>query len=143
MVKFKALMTNTPGGKLGGIEGLNLFFGALLGANLGTIGAMPLYDYVKLIVLLAATVMVIRMISTSERRLYMMSMVALYAAILTGVVMLPSLHPKGMSDEDLHRLVATLAIWMILVLASELAPVAKPEPAVEGDAAAGRKRSSP
>ena len=87
---------------------------------------MPLYDYVKLIVLLAATVMVIRMISTSDRRGYMLLMVALYAAILVGLVMLPELHPKGMSEGDLYRLIATLAIWMTFVVASELTPVAKP-----------------
>ena len=126
MVKLKTLMTSTPGGKVGAIDGLNLFFGALLGANLGTVGAMPLYDYVKLIVLLAATVMVIRMISTSDRRGYMMTMVALYALILVGLVMLPPLHPKGMSEGDLYRLIATLAIWMTFVVTSELTPVAKP-----------------
>jgi hypothetical protein len=127
---------------MGSIDGLNLFFGALLGANLGTLDQLRLVDYVKLTVLLAGTVMTLRMISTSERRLYALGVGAFYALLLGALVLVPDLKPEGLGDQDLHRLVATMAIWMIFVLAIELTPVAAevpapsaPPPAEAGDQA--------
>jgi hypothetical protein len=120
---MKSLFVSTPGGKAGAIDGLNLFFGALLGANLGTLGHLPLFEYVKLIFLLAATVMTLRMVSTSERRLYMLVVLGAYAVLLAGLATLPALQPKGLALEDLYRLIATLAVWVFFVLGTELSPV--------------------
>lgn len=50
--------------RAGAIDGLNLFFGALLGANLGTLDHIRLVEYVQLIVLLAGTVVTVRMVSS-------------------------------------------------------------------------------
>ena len=88
---------------------------------------MPLLDYIKLIFLLAATVMVIRMLSTSERRIYMLIQVALFVLILGMFLLVPLFQPKGMAVADLHRLAATLAIWIAFVLAAEFTPVQKAE----------------
>ena len=120
---MKSLFVSTPGGKAGAIDGLNLFFGALLGANLGTLGHLPLFEYVKLIFLLAATVMALRMVSTSERRLYMLVVLGAYAVLLAGMATLPALQPKGLALDDLYRLIATLAVWVFFVLGTELSPV--------------------
>ena len=118
---MKHLFRNTPGGKTGAIDGLNLFFGALLGANLGTMQALDLPQYIELVVLLAGTVMVLRMLSTSERRTYMLVLVGIYIAIIaTLLVFLP---PKGLHAADLHRLTVTLAIWVACILGAELSPV--------------------
>lgn len=114
---------NTAGGKVGSIDGLNLFFGALLGANLGTIQGMGLFDYFKIIVLLAGTVMVIRMVSTSERRIYMFVNVALYVVLISGLLLVPMFQPKGVAAVDLQRIAVTLAVWVTLVLAAELLPM--------------------
>ena len=114
---------NTTGGKAGSIDGLNLFFGALLGANLGTIQGMGLFDYFKIIVLLAGTVMVIRMLSTSERRVYMLVNVALYVVLIGGFLLVPKFQPKGVAAVDLQRIAVTLAVWVTLVLAAELIPM--------------------
>lgn len=114
---------NTTGGKAGSIDGLNLFFGALLGANLGTIQGMGLFDYFKIIVLLAGTVMVIRMLSTSERRVYMLVNVALYVVLIGGFLLVPTFQPKGVAAVDLQRIAVTLAVWVTLVLAAELIPM--------------------
>jgi hypothetical protein len=124
---MKSLLTSTEGGKVGAIDGLNLFFGALLGANLGTLDRMPLAEYVKLVFLLAGTVMALRMISTSERRLYMLIVIVIYALLIASMALVPQLQPKGMDVGDLHRLVATLGIWVAFVLASEFAPMKKAE----------------
>jgi len=118
---MKHLFRNTPGGKTGAIDGLNLFFGALLGANLGTMQALDLPQYIELVVLLAGTVMVLRMLSTSERRTYMLVLVGIYVAIIGAfLVFLP---PKGLPAADLHRLTVTLAIWVACILGAELSPV--------------------
>jgi hypothetical protein len=114
---------NTAGGKAGSIDGLNLFFGALLGANLGTIQGMALFDYFKVIVLLAGTVMVIRMVSTSERRVYMLVNVVLYVVLIGGFLLVPMFQPKGVATVDLQRIAITLGVWVTLVLASELMPM--------------------
>ena len=119
---MRSWFRNTPGGKAGAIDGLNLFFGALLGANLGTIQGMRLPDYVQIVVLLAGSVMVLRMLSTSERRGQMLLLLAAYAVLLVSVVVVPELKPDGMAESDLHRLVATLGVWVLFVLGSELSP---------------------
>lgn len=120
---MKRLFRNTAGGKAGTIDGLNLFFGALLGANLGTLQAMPLGAYVEMILLLAGTVVLLRLLSTSERRVYVLATIAFYAAIISAVLFVPKLQPKGMAVGDLYRLVATLAIWVVCILSVELSPV--------------------
>lgn len=119
---MKNLFRSTPGEKIGSIDGLNLFFGALLGANLGTMQTLPLLEYVELVVVLAGSVMVLRMISTSERRAYVFGALALYIFIIGSMLLLPALQPKGIALGDLHRLVATLAIWVTSVVVVELTP---------------------
>jgi hypothetical protein len=125
---MKSIFRNTAGGKAGAIDGLNLFFGALLGANLGTTQGMRLYDYGMFIVLLAGTVMVLRMLSTYERKVYMFVTLAIYVAIIAAILLVPALQPKGMAIADLHRLVVTLAIWLLFVLGAELSPVQEANP---------------
>ena len=88
---------NTAAGKSGTIDGLNLFFGALLGANLGTLQGMTLPVYVQLIVLLAGTVVVLRLLSTSDNRPLVFATLAFYAVIIAAILLLPRLHPKGMA----------------------------------------------
>jgi hypothetical protein len=34
--------------------------------------------------------------------------------------------PKGLPDADLHRLVATVAVWIVFVLAMEFWPAGEP-----------------
>ena len=119
---MRSWFRNTPGGKAGAIDGLNLFFGALLGANLGTIQGMRLANYVQLVVLLAGSVMVVRMLSTSERRVQMLVTLAVYAVLLASIVSVPALQPEGIAESDLHRLVATLGVWVPFVLGAELSP---------------------
>ena len=134
---MKSLFVSTEGGKVGAVDGLNLFFGALLGANLGTIDRLPIGEYVKLIVLLAGTVMALRMISTSERRIMMLVVLAFYALLLAGMVIVPDLQPKGMSADDVHRLVATLGVWVLFVLGAELSPVRKADAPVDPETGSG------
>lgn len=116
-------LRQTNNERTGTVDGLNLFFGALLGANLGTLDGLDMDDYLKFIVLLAGTVMALRMISTSERRAYAIATVGLYATLIMAVLFLPSLQPQGLNEKDLLRLLATLGIWLGSVLLIELWPV--------------------
>ena len=132
---MKSLWKQTRGEKIGTIDGLNLFFGALLGANLGTLQGVPLHDYVKLIVILAGTVAVLRTLSTSERRGYSLLVLALYVALLAFLFSVPDLQPEGLSKTDLQRLQVTLATWIGAVLIAELSPTHddKPPPPADQD----------
>lgn len=122
---MRRFLENTERGKKGAIDGLNLFFGALLGANLGTLDGLKLVHYLQLATVLAGTVMALRMISTSERRGVVLVVLAIYAAVLLALVMAPGLKPEGMRVDDLNRLVATLAVWLVFVLVIELSPTRK------------------
>ena len=128
---MKRLLKNSQGGKAGTIDGLNLFFGALLGANLGTVGRMPLLSYLELILLLAGAVITLRMLSTSTRRRMMLVTIGFYGLLLAGLALVPDFHPEGLAVDDLHRLMVTLAVWILCVMATELAPTEpddRPEP---------------
>ena len=120
---MRSLFRNTPGGKAGAIDGLNLFFGALLGANLGTLDRLRLVEYVQLAILLAGTVMAVRMVSSSERRGVVLGVLGIYAMLLVCLIAIPGAKPDNMAVDDLHRLVATLAVWVIFILGIELSPM--------------------
>ena len=120
---MKDLFRSTSGGKVGAVDGLNLFFGALLGANLGSLQGMPLLYYVELIFLLAAVVMTVRMLSTSPRRGYMLACIGLYVVIGSAFLLWKPFQPKGVAVADLQRIATTLGIWVLLILATELSPV--------------------
>jgi hypothetical protein len=125
---MKNFFRNTASGKAGSIDGLNLFFGALLGANLGTLQGMALPAYVQLILLLAGTVVVLRLLSSSDNRPLVFATLGFYVLIIGSILLLPQLHPKGMALADLQRLVATLAVWVVCILGVELSPVRTIEP---------------
>jgi hypothetical protein len=108
--------------KTAAVDGLNLFFGALLGANLGTFEGLKLVHYLMMIALLAGMVMALRMFSAGEDRRRILMLLSVYALLLAGVLVSPGLRPEGLSTEDLNRLVATMAVWVGLALAIELSP---------------------
>lgn len=118
----KRIWAQTGREKLGTIDGVNLFFGALLGANLGTLGTLPLRDYGMLIVLLAGMVVTIRLVSTSERRAYAFGLLGFYLALVAAILFVPGLQPKGLAEADLHRIAVTLAIWLGAVMIVEYSP---------------------
>lgn len=119
---MRILSKQTRAERIGGVDGLTLFFGALLGANLGTIQSLPIEDYIQLIVLLAGAVIAIRLISLSERKANVLWTVAFFAAILAAIAAVPALRPDGLPEEALHRIFATIGIWVAAVLLVEFWP---------------------
>ena len=118
------LLTQTEREKRATVDGIGLFFGALLGANLGTLDVLSLYDYGVVIFVLAATVMALRMFSTSERRVYAYSLLAIYAGMIA--LYLHFQRPQGLAPDDANRLMVTLGIWLAAVVFVELHPTRDP-----------------
>lgn len=125
---MKRYLLLTSRERAGTIDGVNLFFGALLGANLGTLNSLTLQQYITFILFLAGTVMALRMISTSERRGFATMFVATYAALIIAMWNITILQPRGLPEADLHKTLATLAIWIGTVVLQEFSPVLE-EPA--------------
>ena len=122
--KLKGLFTQTPREKTATVDGIGLFFGALLGANLGTLDGLGPYDYAYVVIILAATVMTLRIFSTSARRRYAYTLLGLYVALVAFVLYFPGQRPDGLSDTDAARLAITLAVWLGAVLTVEFYPMA-------------------
>ena len=102
------------------MDGINLFFGALLGANLGTLGDLKLVAYVQLMAVLVGTVMALRIFSTAENRKLAVMLLGVYMVALAVLVAVPGFQPSGMRETDLHRLVATLTVWVAMVVMLEI-----------------------
>ena len=134
---MKSWISRTRQHRAGAMDGLNLFFGALLGANLGTLEGLKLVHYLGMIAVLAARVMALRMISTSDRRAPAIALLGFYGVVLVAVAVSPGLRPEGLLVDDLNKLVATMAVWIFLAMIIELAPVSEQAaPAVTGGEAA-------
>jgi uncharacterized membrane protein YccC len=115
----RGFFERSRGNKEGAMDGINLFFGALLGANLGTLEGLKLVTYVQLVVVLVGTVMALRMISTSEHNGKAFVLLALYLCALLVMALVPGFQPPGLSSEHLNRLIATLIIWVVMVMMLE------------------------
>jgi uncharacterized membrane protein len=111
------------------LAGVNLFFGALLGAHLGTMSRVPIYDYVFLIMLLAGAVTVIFMVASSTRARLVWFTVGLYVLIFAAIISIPEMRPRHMENE-IQRIVAMLAVWLVFIVSLRLAPV-HPEPGAQ------------
>lgn len=137
---MRQYLKQTHSERMGGIDGVNLFFGALLGANLGTIERLSLGDYIQLIVVLAGTVVTLRLVSTSDRRGYALATLGLYIFLVAVFLAVPPLRPEGLTPDAAARLGATLAVWILLVLTleywptsgAEVRPAERPEPEEAG-----------
>lgn len=104
------------------------FCGALLGANLGTLDALPIAEYAKLIVLPRGAVVTIRLVATSERRWYAFSGILLYGALLGAMLIVPQQRPDGLPGADLLQQLVTLAIWIAAATLFEFWPTRESKP---------------
>jgi hypothetical protein len=130
---MKSLLLQTKREKAGTVDGLNLFFGALLGANLGTLGRLPIGYYVEITILLAVAVVGLRVLSTSERRLYALVSLLAIAAVLWLRLGSDDFREGGLAAGDLQRLQATLAVWISFVIMIEIVPTYDPPAGTDAD----------
>ena len=119
--------------KRASVNGLNLFFGALIGANLGSLEHLALGDYTLLISIVCIIVLYIQLAPVARQRwlylgLLLMTVGMLYVLLLT---------PRGLEIfQDRPRpaphLFVTICLWLLSVAYIELRPLAKSEsPALE------------
>ncbi len=122
---WKSLWVQTPREKRGMLDGINLFFGALLGANLGTLNGLSALDYAHIIVLLAGTVVTLRIFSTTERRIHAYILLTLYVLFIGHRLFIDYEDLQGLTTADRDRLAITLLIWLVSVVLAELTPITK------------------
>jgi hypothetical protein len=123
---FRTLMTQTERERIGSLDGVNLFFGALLGANLGSLEGVSLPGYTMIVLILCGTVMTLRNYVESERRRYATSLLALYVVAVASFLYRGT-GLKGLPVEDRWRLAITLAIWIATVVMIVLMPTSRKE----------------
>lgn len=108
--------------KRGMMSAINLFFGALLGANLGTVGDVSSRDYVSLVILLGGAVSAIYFALVSERRMYALATLAFYAAVIGLVIKMPNRLFASLAPAEFERIALTLLIWLGFAAITELMP---------------------
>lgn len=101
---------------------IGLFFGALLGANLGTLTGLSLGDYLTVVATLAMSVMGLQVISAARSRRYALGTLSAYAALLAVGYGNGSLRPPGLAPADFDKIAATLALWLLLTAIVECTP---------------------
>lgn len=103
---------------------LSLFFGALIGANLGSLEALPLIDYTVITVAVGGVVFYMQLVPVAEKRW----LAVLNAALLLGALYLLLLTPLGLQmlaggATPKPHLFVTLCLWIGLTFLTELRPV--------------------
>lgn len=107
------------------LNALNIFFGAIIGVSLGNVENMPTKDYVFLLVITAALVTMILLVSYSHRRF--MNMIVLAAGL--GIAWYDHASP----DVEIltafpDKLLPTLSVWAVMAAAVEFTErIAEPD----------------
>jgi hypothetical protein len=128
--EMRSLLTYTSAEKRGMIDGIGLFFGALLGTNLGSIGNLGKVEYALLILALAGTVMALRIFSTTERRWNGYLLLSTYSLTIYYFLFVTKVG-KDIALADRERLAITLAVWLAVVVLTELTPIKELAPKAE------------
>jgi drug/metabolite transporter (DMT)-like permease len=102
---------------------LALFFGALLGVNLGLLEGLPLRQYLTAVAILAGVVMGLQLVSHARNRAYALAAILGYAAILVYVYQIRSRLFPGLDDMAVDRLFATIGMWLASMLIVEATPL--------------------
>lgn len=98
------------------IDGMNIVFGAVLGFVLVGAENVPVRDFVALLALSAAIVVMILYLGSSEYKLFNAITTAL------SIAFLPFIAVDLFNVTEVPKLQPTLAIWALMVLFVELIP---------------------
>jgi hypothetical protein len=127
------LFKQTRAEKQGYVNGLGLFFGALLGANMGVLTDLAPSEYLKIILMLVGAVLWIQVLDASRSRRYRLRMLGTVAVPVFVLLAFPSTRPQGLTERQGINMVVTLLVWLLCVALIELTPVAS-EPQEESAA---------
>lgn len=112
--------------KRAAVNGTNLFFGALIGANLGSLERLVLEDYLLLVTMVALVVLYIQLAPVARKRWRRLAELLLVVGTLYVLLMTPfgerifkSEPPPG------PHLFYTVALWMLSIFSLEIRPIAK------------------
>lgn len=108
----------TAGEYRANLQGLNVFFGAVLGVVMAGTERLAPFDYGVMLLLMASLVITILYISSSPKRL-------LYSAlILVAIALMPEMVTQLIDDRisSLAYLQVTLLVWALLAILIEFAP---------------------
>ena len=133
------LFKQTRAEKQGYVNGLGLFFGALLGANMGVLTDLEPSEYLKIILMLAAVVLWIQMLGASRSRLHTLRMLGAVAFPVLMLVAFPDVRPQGLTERQSSNMVATLGVWLLCIALIEVTPVVS----VAEEEAAQKQPASP
>ena len=118
------LLSMTPGEYRANIEGMNIFFGAVLGVVMATTDRLGTADFAVTLALTAGLVITLLYVSSSRHRLGY--------AVAAGVMIagLPRFFQNFLSDPAgvPPHLQPTLAVWLAFLLLVEFAPREREEP---------------
>ena len=110
-------------------NGLNLFFGALIGANLGSLENLELRDYALVVSMVCVIVLYIQLAPVARQRWLYLAILASYVGVLYVLLLAPGgLHPFHDRPRPQPHLFVTICLWLLCVAYIELRPVEKTEP---------------
>jgi hypothetical protein len=119
---MKSLFQMTRGERRAAVAGVNLFFAALLGANLGSVGTVSLKEHIYLSILVAGAVSGLFMAAVSSRRSKSVGILVGYAILLGTLVVAPVSLLTNITTQ-FQTIVATLAVWTGFLLVMRLSPI--------------------
>ena len=119
--------------KRASVNGLNLFFGALIGANLGSLEQLALGDYTLLISVICIIVLYIQLAPVARHRWVYVGFLVVTVTMLYVILLTPyGMHFFKDRPRPAPHLFVTICVWLVSVAYVELRPLAKTEaPAVE------------
>jgi 4-hydroxybenzoate polyprenyltransferase len=123
--RLVGLEEQTASEKRAALNGVSLFFGALIGANLGATERMPLSDYVLLVAVICLIVLYIHLAPVARKRWRILA----HLAVLLGGLYVLLIHDAGAAAFDGARpsphIFATICSWLVSVAVVEFRPVSK------------------
>lgn len=121
--RLLGLDAQTIAEKRAALNGVSLFFGALIGANLGMTIGMPLRDYALIVAVVCTLILYLYIAPVARCRL---SAVATLLALLSGLYFL-LIHDLGAAAFDGARptphIFVTICFWVASTLVVELRPL--------------------
>ena len=109
-------------------NGLNLFFGALIGANLGSLEHLALRDYTLVVFMVCVVVLYIQLAPVARRRWLYVAYLASYVVMLYVLLCAPAgMHPFADRPRPQPHLFVTICMWLLCVAYIEFRPLAQTE----------------
>lgn len=130
--RFLGLEEQTRAEKRAQLNGINLFFGALIGANLGSLERLPIHEYMLIVAVVCMIAIYIQVAPVARKR---WPTVATLAGTVAGLyILLVSPMSERVFDQGIRpgpHLFFTIALWLVSVVMVEVRPLADEHPAAD------------